>query len=61
MHINLFSACLENLLNLNEPVAESMAVEPVWKVLILDRYGQDIISPLITVRQLRDLGVTLHM
>uniref|UniRef100_A0A0R3RUU6 Sec1 family domain-containing protein 1 n=1 Tax=Elaeophora elaphi TaxID=1147741 RepID=A0A0R3RUU6_9BILA len=39
----------------------SMAVEPVWKILILDRYGQDIISPLLTIKQLRDLGITLHL
>jgi hypothetical protein len=38
-----------------------MAVEPVWKLLILDKYGQDIISPLISVKQLRELGVTLHL
>jgi hypothetical protein len=32
-----------------------------WKVLIYDELGQDIISPLITVKELRDLGVTLHL
>lgn len=55
------TAALKQLINLNQPVPTSMAVEPVWKILILDRYGQDIISPLITVKQLRDLGVTLHL
>uniref|UniRef100_A0A9J2PYL9 Sec1 family domain-containing protein 1 n=1 Tax=Ascaris lumbricoides TaxID=6252 RepID=A0A9J2PYL9_ASCLU len=54
-------AALKQVINLNQPVPTSMAVEPVWKILILDRYGQDIISPLITVKQLRDLGVTLHL
>ncbi|MFH4981718.1 hypothetical protein AB6A40_008427 [Gnathostoma spinigerum] len=54
-------AALKQLINLNQPLSTSMAVEPVWKVLILDRYGQDIISPLLTVKQLRDLGVTLHL
>ena len=113
------------MLNLNQPVIKSTAVEPVWKVgimfcfslpsdlidcnistfvefvpsfciklsyspnlflhefdvglqvlyidisselcycniqvLIYDRYGQDIISPLLTVKELRDLGVTLHL
>ncbi|VDK59206.1 unnamed protein product [Anisakis simplex] len=54
-------AALKQVINLNQPVPTSMAVEPVWKILILDRYARDIISPLITVKQLRDLGVTLHL
>ncbi|KAF0992357.1 hypothetical protein HZS_3663, partial [Henneguya salminicola] len=33
----------------------------VWKVLIYDRNGQDIISPLFTVSELREYGVTLHL
>ncbi|KAI1728441.1 sec1 family domain-containing protein [Ditylenchus destructor] len=52
---------LKQVLNLNQPVPISMAVEPVWKLLILDRYGQEIISPLIRVKQLRELGITLHL
>ncbi|PRD33617.1 UNVERIFIED_CONTAM: Sec1 family domain-containing protein 1 [Trichonephila clavipes] len=31
------------------------------EVLVYDRYGQDIISPLLSVKDLRDLGVTLHL
>ncbi|MCP9264077.1 Protein sly1 [Dirofilaria immitis] len=54
-------ASLKQLLNLNQPLPMSMAVEPVWKILILDHYGQDIISPLLTIKQLRDLGITLHL
>uniref|UniRef100_A0A0R3QYU5 Sec1 family domain-containing protein 1 n=1 Tax=Brugia timori TaxID=42155 RepID=A0A0R3QYU5_9BILA len=54
-------ASLKQLLNLNQPLPVSMAVEPVWKILILDRYGQDIISPLLTIKQLRDMGITLHL
>ncbi|VDK72890.1 unnamed protein product [Onchocerca ochengi] len=54
-------ASLKQLLNLNQPLPVSMAVEPVWKILVLDRYGQDIISPLLTIKQLRDLGITLHL
>jgi hypothetical protein len=53
-------AALKQILNLNQPVSSSLAIEPVWKVLILDKYSQDIISPLITVKMLRDNGVTLH-
>ena len=35
--------------------------EQIWKVLIYDRVGQDIISPLLSVKELRDAGVTLHL
>lgn len=49
------------MLNLNTTQKNNLAAEPVWKVLIYDRVGQDIISPLISIRELRELGVTLHM
>lgn len=31
------------------------------QVLIFDRFGQDIISPLLSVKELRDMGITLHL
>ncbi len=31
------------------------------QVLIYDKNGSDIISPLLTVKELRSLGVTLHL
>ena len=49
------------MLNLNEPDPKAEGAIPVWKVLIYDRIGQDIISPLISIKELRELGVTLHM
>ncbi|XP_075214733.1 sec1 family domain containing Slh isoform X2 [Lycorma delicatula] len=52
---------LRQMLNLNQPQTKALAAEPVWKILIYDRYGQDIISPLITIKELRELGVTLHV
>ncbi|VDD91851.1 unnamed protein product [Enterobius vermicularis] len=54
-------AAIKQLVSLNQPVPTSLAVEPVWKILILDKYGQDVMSPLLTVKELRDLGVTLHL
>eukprot|EP00124_Ichthyophonus_hoferi_P003822 Ihof_evm2s360 gene=Ihof_evmTU2s360 len=48
------------MLNLNTPVKKGNN-EPVWKVLVYDRAGQDIISPILTVNELRELGVTLHL
>ncbi|KAI9204158.1 Sec1-like protein [Polychytrium aggregatum] len=55
------------MLNLNSPVPADnespgiAATDPVWKVLIYDQLGQDIISPLIKVSDLRENGVTVHM
>jgi len=33
----------------------------VWKVLIFDAFGRDVISPLLRVGELRENAVTLHM
>ncbi|KAK4523802.1 hypothetical protein GAYE_SCF00G1698 [Galdieria yellowstonensis] len=33
----------------------------LWKVLVYDSYGRDIIAPLLKVAELRNLGVTLHL
>lgn len=52
---------IKQMLNLNQPHSKALACEPVWKILIYDRIGQDIISPLISIRELRELGVTLHV
>ena len=35
--------------------------DPVWKVLVYDSFGQDIISPLLKVNELREHGVTVHL
>lgn len=48
------------MLNLNQPQSKATS-EPVWKVLIYDRIGQDIISPIISVKELRELGITLFV
>ncbi|XP_064599833.1 sec1 family domain-containing protein 1-like [Liolophura sinensis] len=55
------TASLKRMLNFNSPPSLSSSVEPQWKVLVYDRFGQDIISPLLTVKELRDMGVTLHL
>ncbi|TRY84989.1 hypothetical protein DNTS_028862 [Danionella cerebrum] len=49
------------MLNFNAPPLKNSTAEPVWKVLIYDRFGQDIISPLLSVKELRDMGITLHL
>ncbi|XP_051941272.1 sec1 family domain-containing protein 1 [Hippocampus zosterae] len=55
------TVALRRMLNFNTPPVKNAASEPVWKVLIYDRFGQDIISPLLSVKELRDMGITLHL
>ncbi|XP_034432413.1 sec1 family domain-containing protein 1 [Hippoglossus hippoglossus] len=55
------TVALKRMLNFNAPPLKNSAAEPVWKVLIYDRFGQDIISPLLSVKELRDMGITLHL
>lgn len=52
---------IKQMLNLNSQQSKALAAEPVWKILIYDRVGQDIISPIISIKELRELGVTLHV
>ena len=35
--------------------------EPVWKVLVFDDLGRDIISSVLRVNDLRSKGVTIHL
>ncbi|XP_061854928.1 sec1 family domain-containing protein 1 isoform X4 [Colius striatus] len=55
------TVALKCMLNFNVPPVKNSIGEPVWKVLIYDRFGQDIISPLLSVKELRDMGITLHL
>ncbi|WMV51679.1 hypothetical protein MTR67_045064 [Solanum verrucosum] len=53
--------CITRMLNLNQPVnAGGTANEEVYKIIIYDRFCQDILSPLIHVKDLRKHGVTLY-
>jgi hypothetical protein len=57
-------AAVANMLHLNlpeEPSATSGPENIVWKVLIFDKFGQDIISSIMRVNDLRENGVTVHM
>ena len=56
----LFVASIKRMLNFNQNLTKTTNSEPQWKVLIYDRCGQDIISPLLSVKELRDAGITLH-
>ncbi|KAL6181127.1 hypothetical protein ACLB2K_047783 [Fragaria x ananassa] len=54
--------CIALMLNLNQPVnaTSGMANEEVYKMLIYDKYCQNILSPLIHVEDLLKHGLTLH-
>jgi hypothetical protein len=62
-------SALLSFLNLNSPAQASSPSTaqatrsnlPVWKVLVLDSRGQDILATSLRVQDLRDNGVTLHM
>ncbi|GJP62833.1 hypothetical protein CLOP_g19853 [Closterium sp. NIES-67] len=54
------------MLNLNSPVTVTMGGPStsdgdVYKVLLLDKYSRDLISPLLKVSDLRKHGITLHL
>ncbi|KAK3359104.1 Sec1-like protein [Lasiosphaeria hispida] len=34
---------------------------PIWKVLVFDDLGRDVISPVLQVSHLRSMGITMHM
>lgn len=57
----LFVDAIKQMLNLNQPQTKNSIREPVWKILIYDRVGQDIISPLVSVKELREQGITLFL
>lgn len=50
------------MINLNSGVGNTtVGSETTFSVLIYDKHGQDIISPLLSVKDLREMGITLHM
>lgn len=53
---------LKRMINFDQPaLSNNNLSEPSWKVLIYDDFGQDIITPLLSVKELRELGVTAHL
>ncbi|KAG9291999.1 hypothetical protein G9A89_017898 [Geosiphon pyriformis] len=45
----------------SEALVDTSHVDLVWKVLIFDDFGRDIISSVLKVNDLRENGVTVHM
>ena len=48
-----------------ELVKDMLGLEPdstlIWKVLVYDDVGRQIISPLLRLSELKELGVTIHL
>lgn len=70
-------ASIEKILNLNHDQAKHESEvnglvpastpilndegEPIWKVLVFDSLGRDVISSVLRVQDLRNFGVTIHL
>lgn len=70
--LNLNHSSLTNTLNghdsavVNGPIHQSTPVlnsdgDPIWKVLVFDDLGRDVISSVLRVNDLRGFGVTIHL
>ncbi|GMH40349.1 hypothetical protein BSKO_08253 [Bryopsis sp. KO-2023] len=53
--------CIVRLLQLNQPQSGLKGNSTSYKVLVLDKFCKDLLSPLIRVSDLRKHGVTLHL
>lgn len=59
---NRHKQTLFSMLSSCNPVGEVFEEsDDVWKVLVYDAVGRDILAPLFSVTELRSTGVTLHM
>jgi sec1 family domain-containing protein 1 len=51
--------------NANGFLPEGMPIiqdgEPIWKVLVFDNLGRDVISSVMRVNDLRSCGITIHL
>ena len=54
-------SAIKCMLNFGKPITSKVSFESEFKILIYDKIGQDIILPLLSVRDLHDLGVTLYL
>lgn len=57
---------LKAMLNFNSMLDDGNGEGPLgqecaWKVLVLDSAGQNILSPILKVNELREVGVTLYL
>lgn len=49
-----------SLIGQSTPILSSDG-EPIWKVLVFDNLGRDVISSVLRVNDLRGWGITIHL
>ncbi|KAI7853569.1 Sec1-like protein [Circinella umbellata] len=59
--LNLNASTSEGTIDVNTSSNSGAPNGILWKVLIFDKFGQDIISSIMRVNDLRENGVTVHM
>jgi len=63
--VPISAASVMQMLHLNDSnvaaAGKLRSGEPVWKILVYDRVGQEILSPILSVQSIRQAGVTLNM
>lgn len=53
-------AAVNGLIPHTTPILNSDG-DPIWKVLVFDNLGRDVISSVLRVNDLRGWGVTIHL
>ena len=54
------SSGAQGLISKSTPILNSEG-EPIWKILVFDNLGRDVISSVLRVNDLRSWGVTIHL
>ncbi|KAK0793255.1 Vesicle trafficking between the ER and Golgi [Friedmanniomyces endolithicus] len=54
------AAATNGLISQSTPILNAEG-EPIWKVLVFDNLGRDVISTVLRVNDLRGLGITIHL
>lgn len=54
------SSSTNGLIPKSAPILNSDG-EPIWKVLVFDNLGRDVISSVLRVNDLRGWGITIHL
>ena len=61
LDLNAEEEALDAAVQPNDQIPGVTRGDPVWKFLVFDKMGQDVISSVLRVSDLREAGVTVHM
>ncbi|MEN2496963.1 MAG: Sec1 domain containing protein 1 [Marteilia pararefringens] len=60
--IQIQKNCLNEIFNYNQPLnLKNNLHYRDWKVLVFDKFGEQLITPIFSVKELRDCGITLYL